>query len=78
MKKDTTTVTDLSVGLDVHKGWIRITPAEAGALGAVHPWGRIAGDLAALDQVVRKPQRPYRHLRFIYEAAPAATSSIGI
>jgi transposase len=70
MKKNSTEVTDLFVGLDVHKDSIQVTVAEAGALGEVRPYGRIGGDLAALEKVVRKLDRPGRRLRFVYEAGP--------
>jgi len=70
MKKDNTTVTDLFVGMDTHKDSIQIVTAEAGALGEVRVYGQIAGDLAALDKVVRKLNTPKHRLRFVYEAGP--------
>ena len=70
MKKDNTTVTDLFVGMDTHKDSIQIVTAEAGALGEVRVYGQIAGDLGALDKVVRKLDTPKHRLRFVYEAGP--------
>jgi transposase len=70
MTQDNTKVTDLFVGLDLHKDSIQLTVAEVGALGEVRPYGRIGGDLGALDKVVRKLHRPGRRLRFVYEAGP--------
>ena len=70
MKKDNTTVTDLFVGMDTHKDSIQIVTAEAGALGEVRVYGQIAGDLVALDKVVRKLDTARHRLRFVYEAGP--------
>jgi hypothetical protein len=45
--------TSMFVGMDVHKESIDISIAEAGRTGEVRHYGVIAGDLEALDKVVR-------------------------
>ena len=60
----------LYVGLDVHKMSMEVAHAESGAYGEVRHYGRIGGDLEALDKVTRKLQAKGAELRFAYEAGP--------
>jgi len=60
----------LYVGLDVHKMSVDVAIAEAGSGAEVRYYGRIGGDLEALDKVTRKLQAQGAELRFAYEAGP--------
>ena len=60
----------LYVGLDVHKMSIDVALAEPGPGAEVRFYGRIGGDLEALDKVTRKLQARGAELRFAYEAGP--------
>ena len=56
------------VGLDVHKESIEIALAPSGG-SEVRPYGRIAGDLEAVDKAI-KNIRGRHQLNFVYEAGP--------
>lgn len=58
------------VGLDVHKDSIEVAIADSGGNREVRSYGKIGGDLASLDKVVRKLQSKETELRFVYEAGP--------
>ena len=58
------------IGLDVHKDTIDIAIAESNGSKEVRHYGKIDGDLAALDKAVRKLQSKGSELRFVYEAGP--------
>ncbi len=62
--------TVLYVGLDVHKMSIEVALAEPGADGEIRSYGKIPGDLTALDRVVRKLQATGAQPQFAYEAGP--------
>lgn len=61
---------NLYVGMDVHKESIDIALAEDAGRQEVRHYGSIGGDLAALDQAVRKLQATGKTLHFVYEAGP--------
>lgn len=61
---------NLYVGMDVHKESIDIALAEEPGRQEVRHYGSIGGDLAALDQAVRKLQATGKALHFVYEAGP--------
>ena len=58
------------VGLDVHKDTIDIAITESGNNKEVRHYGKIDGNLAALDKAVRKLQSKGAELHFAYEAGP--------
>src|SRR5208337_2660433 len=58
------------VGLDVHKDTIDIAIAESGDNKEVRHYGKIGGDLAALDKAIRKLRSQGAELQFVYEAGP--------
>jgi len=60
----------LYVGLDVHKMSVDVAIAEPGSAGETRYYGRIGGDLEALDKVTRKLRAQGVELRFAYEAGP--------
>jgi transposase len=58
------------VGLDVHKESIEVVTAEPGAEGEVGHFGKIGGDLASVDRMVKQLRGSGRRLQFVYEAGP--------
>lgn len=58
----------LYVGLDVHKESIEIALAQEGE--EVRHYGRIGGEMSALEKVVRKLESLGHSLVFVYEAGP--------
>ena len=55
------------VGMDGHKESIEIAIADQ---KEARHYGRIGGDAASVDRVVRKLHSVHRDLRFVYEAGP--------
>lgn len=58
------------VGLDTHKDSIEIVTAETAGKQEVRHYGKIGGDMAALDKATRKLQSTGAELHFVYEAGP--------
>jgi transposase len=56
--------------MDVHKDDMELGLAESGGDGEVRRYGKIGGDLASLDQAIRKLESLGAELRFVYEAGP--------
>lgn len=57
------------IGLDVHKESIDVALAPYGQ-GEVRSYGRIAGDLEAVDTIVHRLRKQHSKLSFVYEAGP--------
>jgi hypothetical protein len=55
------------VGLDVHKNSIEIAFAEGGRDDEVRSFGKVSGNLEALDKVIRKLVSKGCELNFAYE-----------
>jgi transposase len=58
------------IGMDVHKNSIDIAIANEGRKDKVRHYGKIDGNLSALDKVVRKLVSTGSQLHFVYEAGP--------
>ncbi len=63
------------VGLDVHKESIEVVTAEPGAEGEVRHFGKIGGDLASVDRMVKQLRGSGRRLQFVYERVRAGFTS---
>lgn len=57
------------VGLDVHKESIDVALAPGGQQ-EVRSYGKVAGDLAEFDTVIRRLRANHSRLKFVYEAGP--------
>ena len=58
------------IGLDVHKKSISVAIASEGRGAPIRYYGKIPNTFTALDGLIRKLNRPGKHLRFVYEAGP--------
>lgn len=58
------------IGLDVHKSSIDVALATESQRGEVRHYGKIGGDLADLDQLLRRLGYREEQLRIVYEAGP--------
>ena len=67
----------LYVGLDIHKMSVDVAIAETGPAGEVRFYGRIGGDLEALDKVTRKLQAQGAELALPTRPVLAATRFTG-
>ena len=67
----------LYVGLDVHKMYMDVDIAERGTAGQNRYYGRIGGDLEALDRVTSKLKAQGAELWFAYEAGPCGYQVYG-
>jgi transposase len=61
---------NLYVGMDVHRESIEIALSDEDVQQEVRHYGSIGGDLAAVDQAVRKLQATGKTLQFFYETGP--------